>query len=69
MTATKDNPTLLAQILIERYGLDGRPPRSVAEVAEQHGISRLSVRTLEGPLVKRISKVLARERQRKQLAS
>jgi DNA-directed RNA polymerase sigma subunit (sigma70/sigma32) len=37
----------LAAILVERYGLDGEPPRSIAEVAERYGISRLEVRFLE----------------------
>jgi DNA-directed RNA polymerase sigma subunit (sigma70/sigma32) len=37
----------LAHILVERYGLDGKPPRSIAEVAERHGLSRLEVRFLE----------------------
>lgn len=55
-------PTLLAQILIERYGLDGRRPRSVAEVAERHGLTRLTVRWLEAPLVDHIKRVIEKEK-------
>jgi len=61
-TPTKTS-TLLAEILIERYGLDGAPPRSVAEVAEKHGLTRLAVRALEGPLVAQIRRVIERRRE------
>ena len=61
-TTTNAKPTLLARILIERYGLDGRRPRSIAEVAEKHGLSRLTVRLLEGPLVDKVKRVLEQER-------
>ena len=37
----------LALVLVERYGLDGKAPRSIAEVAERRGLSRLEVRFLE----------------------
>ena len=36
-----------ALVLVERYGLDGKPPRSLADVAERHGVTRLEVRMLE----------------------
>ena len=54
-------PTLLAQILIERYGLDGRRPRSIAEVAEKHGLTRLTVRIFEGRLLEHLKSVIASE--------
>lgn len=38
---------LAALVFVERYGLDGSPPRSLAEVAEAHGLTRLRVRLLE----------------------
>ena len=37
----------LALVLVERFGLDGLPPRSIAEVAERYGLTRLDVRFLE----------------------
>lgn len=35
-------------ILVERYGLDGQPPRSLEEVARARGLSRIQVRQVEG---------------------
>ncbi len=56
-----ENATLLAKILIERYGLDGLPPRSIAEVAKRHGVMRETVRSFEGKLLERIKPVLLKE--------
>lgn len=38
---------LVVRILAARYGLDGRRPRSLAEVASEHGLSRERVREIE----------------------
>jgi DNA-directed RNA polymerase sigma subunit (sigma70/sigma32) len=60
MSTNSADSGILGQILVERYGLDGRPPRSVAEVAERHGITRAEVRGIEGPLVKKLKTLLPR---------
>lgn len=44
----------LALIVIERYGLDGKPPRSIAEVAQSYGLTREEVRLIEARLLKAI---------------
>jgi hypothetical protein len=36
-----------ALVFVERYGLDGTPPRSLADVAERYALTRLDVRRLE----------------------
>lgn len=41
-----------ALVLVERFGLDGKPPRSLEEVSARYGISRISVRLLEGRLLR-----------------
>jgi DNA-binding Lrp family transcriptional regulator len=40
--------SLAMRVLLERYGVDGRGPRSLAQVAAAHGVSRAHVRRLEG---------------------
>lgn len=42
---------LQAQVFVARYGLDGKPPRALAEVARELRLSRLAVRQVEGMLV------------------
>jgi len=42
----------LLRVVIERYGLDGHPPRSVDEVAWRLGMPRLAVREIEGNVLK-----------------
>ena len=39
---------LQAAVLIERYGMDGKGARSLAEVASRRGLTRARVRQLEG---------------------
>jgi DNA-directed RNA polymerase sigma subunit (sigma70/sigma32) len=50
---------LSAEIFFERYGLDGRAPRSLEEVARAHGIRRATVRRLETEVLKRFRDRLA----------
>ena len=40
-----------AMVLIERFGLDGKPARSLEEVSKRYGLPRFSVRLLEARLV------------------
>ncbi len=43
---------VVLKVVMERYGLDGHPPRSVDEVAWRLGIPRLSVRQVEGEVLR-----------------
>jgi hypothetical protein len=47
-----------AVILVERYGLDGKAPRSLAEVAEKHGMTRLAVRQVESRVLASLKKAV-----------
>lgn len=54
----KDLP-LAAEILIERYGMDGQGTRSLGDVARAHGITRASVRELESYMVSLLEELAA----------
>lgn len=43
-------------IIGERYGLDGSDAKTVDEIAREHGISRVGVRTIEGCALKKLKK-------------
>jgi len=47
-----------ATVFVERYGLDGNAPRSLAEVAERYGITRLEVRHLESRVLKTLKRAI-----------
>lgn len=49
---------LAVRILAERYGLDGRRPRTLAETAKKHRISRAKVRELEARVIVALRKIL-----------
>lgn len=46
------------RILVERYGLDGRRPRTLEETARKHGLSRAKVRELEARVIQALRKIL-----------
>jgi DNA-directed RNA polymerase sigma subunit (sigma70/sigma32) len=50
----------LTLILIERYGLDGKPPRSLEEVANRYHLSREEVRVLESRVLALFKTLVAR---------
>lgn len=59
----KGTPAFLEPLLllVERYGLDGQPPRSVRETARRHRLSVERVRALESRVVLALKGAFARE--------
>lgn len=48
---------LAIRVFLERYGMTGRGPRSVEEVARAHGIRRATVRRLEVEVLQALKRI------------
>jgi DNA-directed RNA polymerase sigma subunit (sigma70/sigma32) len=46
-----------AAVLLERFGLDGKPPRSLEDVSRRYELSRLSVRMLEARMLRALNRI------------
>ncbi len=54
-------PLRESQILAMRFGLDGRPPRTLADVSRRFGLSRERVRQLESRALRSLRRLFAEE--------
>ena len=54
-------PLRESQILTMRFGLDGRPPRTLADVSRRFGLSRERVRQIEARSLESLRRLLAEE--------
>ncbi len=64
MTHEDDDVVNAACVLVERYGLDGREPRSLATVAIKYGLDRHAVRAIEARILVALKKAFEKGEKR-----